>query len=180
MTFAEAMDVLGNLGEFVGAIAVLVTLGYLTVQIRQNTQALRFQSGRESARLHVDIALALMKPEVGEVLAKSVRGGALTDAEHNYVDQFVYAWMSALHQDFLEYRAGFQTDDWWRVRESTIAQVLSFDQARSTFRNFGRDYWSAAFYDVVSRVLERSPTFVYYDKMRAPDADGLGAPPERA
>jgi hypothetical protein len=31
---------LGNLGEFVGAIAVVVTLAYLALQIRQNTRAL--------------------------------------------------------------------------------------------------------------------------------------------
>ena len=170
MSILEFMDVLGNLGEFVGAIAVLVTLGYLTVQIRQNTQALRFQSGRESARLHTDIALALMRPEVGEVLARAARGEAIAEAEHNYVDQFVYAWMSALHQDFLEYRAGFQTDDWWQVRESTVAQILSFELARATFRNFGRDYWSPEFFDVVNSIIERTPAFNYYDKMRADEA----------
>ncbi len=37
MDLMSATQLLGNLGEFVGAIAVVVTLGYLTVQIRQNT-----------------------------------------------------------------------------------------------------------------------------------------------
>ena len=37
---------LGALGEFVGAIAVVVTLAYLAVQIRQNTRAME-----ESRRL---------------------------------------------------------------------------------------------------------------------------------
>ena len=32
-------QLLGNYGEFVGAIAVVVTLGYLAVQIRQNTRS---------------------------------------------------------------------------------------------------------------------------------------------
>ncbi len=34
------LEDLGNLGEFVGAIAVVVTLAYLALQIRQNTRAL--------------------------------------------------------------------------------------------------------------------------------------------
>ena len=34
-------QLLGNYGEFVGAIAVVVTLIYLATQIRQNTNALR-------------------------------------------------------------------------------------------------------------------------------------------
>ena len=38
LTFAQ---LLGNYGEFVGAIAVVVTLGYLAMQIRQNTSAVQ-------------------------------------------------------------------------------------------------------------------------------------------
>ena len=32
---------LGNLGDFVGGIGVMITLAYLAVQIRRNTRALR-------------------------------------------------------------------------------------------------------------------------------------------
>jgi hypothetical protein len=39
-------QILGNYGEFVGAIGVVLTLGYLAVQIRQNTR-----SNRVSAEL---------------------------------------------------------------------------------------------------------------------------------
>ena len=36
-----SLEDLGNIGEFVAAVAVLVTLGYLAVQIRQNTRSVR-------------------------------------------------------------------------------------------------------------------------------------------
>jgi len=49
-------QLLGNYGEFVGAIAVVVTLGYLASQIRQNTLASRstfqFQAQAEFTRMH--------------------------------------------------------------------------------------------------------------------------------
>jgi hypothetical protein len=35
------LDALGNIGDFVGGIAVVVTLAYLAVQIRQNTRHVR-------------------------------------------------------------------------------------------------------------------------------------------
>jgi hypothetical protein len=41
-------EALGAIGEIVGAIAVVVTIGYLAVQIRQNTESLHaatFQGG---------------------------------------------------------------------------------------------------------------------------------------
>ena len=37
-------QLLGNYGEFIGAIVVVLTLGYLTFQVRQNTTAIRQQS----------------------------------------------------------------------------------------------------------------------------------------
>ena len=40
MSTLEISQLLGNYGEFVGAIAIVVTLIYLAVQIRQNTSAL--------------------------------------------------------------------------------------------------------------------------------------------
>ena len=40
-------QVLGNLGEFVGAIAVVVTLGYLANQIRQNTRSNSISRGMD-------------------------------------------------------------------------------------------------------------------------------------
>lgn len=47
MSLIEMAQLLGNLGEFVGAIAVVVTLAYLAVQIRQNTAQLKLQTSNE-------------------------------------------------------------------------------------------------------------------------------------
>ncbi len=41
MSIVEIFALIGNIGEFVGAITVLVTLIYFAVQIKQNTAALR-------------------------------------------------------------------------------------------------------------------------------------------
>jgi hypothetical protein len=38
------LDALGNLGDFIGGIAVVITLIYLALQVRQNTAALRTAS----------------------------------------------------------------------------------------------------------------------------------------
>ena len=46
---SEILEALGNLGDFIGGIAVVVTLLYLAAQIRQNTSALRTASRQEIA-----------------------------------------------------------------------------------------------------------------------------------
>jgi len=42
-------QLLGNYGEFVGAIAVVVALGYLAVRIRQNTRTVSLNRGQAGA-----------------------------------------------------------------------------------------------------------------------------------
>jgi len=44
MDLMSISSLLGNIGEFIGAIAVVATLGYLVVQIRQNTAAITSQT----------------------------------------------------------------------------------------------------------------------------------------
>ena len=55
MTLMETAQLLGNFGEFFGAIAVVATLGYLTVQIRQNTKALRVSAYADFVDRHVEM-----------------------------------------------------------------------------------------------------------------------------
>ena len=43
-------EAIGATGEIVGAIAVVVAIGYLAVQIRQNTRSLRAATHHSSAR----------------------------------------------------------------------------------------------------------------------------------
>ena len=40
----EAIQILGSLGEFVGAIAVVATLIYLTIQVRNSREAMEENS----------------------------------------------------------------------------------------------------------------------------------------
>ena len=51
MDLMSVAQLLGNFGEFFGAIAVVVTLAYLAVQIRQGTHATRAAS-RDAAMAH--------------------------------------------------------------------------------------------------------------------------------
>ena len=46
MDLETTAQLLGNFGEFLGAIAVVVTLGYLAVQIRQNTKTVSLETER--------------------------------------------------------------------------------------------------------------------------------------
>lgn len=57
MSFFELSAVLGNWGEFVGSIAVVATLAYLTVQVRYTKQELSRAVGQERASSSINLHL---------------------------------------------------------------------------------------------------------------------------
>ncbi len=54
MSTLEFSQLLGNYGEFIGAIAIVVTLIYLAMQLRQNTRAI--QSSERAYRSNLEVA----------------------------------------------------------------------------------------------------------------------------
>lgn len=72
MGLVEWTAVLGNVGEFPGAIAVVVTLALLVCQMRQNTRAIESQA---------TIGIAQMSPQNAMIAAEGPRvprrGGAV-------------------------------------------------------------------------------------------------------
>ncbi len=61
MDLISTSQLLGNVGEFIGAIAVVVTLIYLAAQIRQNTNALRMNAASERVERDFEIVLPLIE-----------------------------------------------------------------------------------------------------------------------
>lgn len=76
------LEALGNIGDFLGGIGVVVTLIYLSVQIRQNTDQLR--SDAEQRKLssldEINRALAdwqsdlVVSPEVADIWIRGLKG----------------------------------------------------------------------------------------------------------
>jgi hypothetical protein len=59
-------EALGAIGEIVGAAAVVVTLGYLAVQIRQNTKSVQAATFQSIAEGLADASYRLMNPPPGD------------------------------------------------------------------------------------------------------------------
>jgi len=67
------LEALGNIGDFVGGLAVIATLVYLALQVRQNSQLLR-RAAQESASsaAHFTHGLAAQSPENAAVFHKGL------------------------------------------------------------------------------------------------------------
>ncbi len=106
---------LGAIGEFVASIGVLITLGYLAFQIRQNTQGMRMSQSQEFIRWNTD----LVEPLVGErELAELWERGASELSGMDSTDQLritLFEWraISAWHHYFHMNKLGLVPDHLW-------------------------------------------------------------------
>ncbi len=160
-----------RVGVWVGAVSsggVIVGLLLLAIERNQNSQVVRFQSGRESASTAVAINLASMDPAIARVLAQAYSNASkLSREDLIIVDSYVLAWMTLFQQDFLEYREGLQSNQWWSIRERSIRSVLSSDWSRKVWNNYAGDEFIPEFHQIVTELVLDTPTQNYYEKIES-------------
>ncbi len=122
---------LGALGEFVGAIAVVVTLAYLAIQIRQNTRAMEESKRLALAQTYQMRADALQdmlvraaeSEKIGPIVTKLTGAGypndvssldQLSDIEHGRFRQWQIAQQTHWDNMFYQYQQGFLDDEYYR------------------------------------------------------------------
>lgn len=140
MTLTE----LGALGEFVGAIAVFVTLVYLSIQIRQNTQAMAENRRLALAQTYQMRADALQEmlvhaaesEHIGPIITKLVEVGypddvrsldQLTPIERGRFRQWQIAQQTHWDNMFYQYQQGYLDEEYYRdsfrVRVRRLAPI---------------------------------------------------------
>jgi len=175
MDLMSTAQLLGNFGEFLGAVAVVLTLVYLTVQVRQNTQAIRFQSGRESASLVADLATFLIQHDVVESQIRSLGSDPekVTDVDMFILENILFSWLTAIQQDYLEFRSGLHTDDWWQSKKRVIGSWLSSEAPRSWWKTVGREYFTTDFAAIVDEIIDGEGGYSYIEKLGQARSDTL-------
>ena len=82
-------QLLGNYGEFVGAIAVVATLVYLTVQIRMSNKTQRAQTHQQIADArNQNLKLFLQHPELDDAVSRVYAGQELSSMDKRLLRHF--------------------------------------------------------------------------------------------
>jgi hypothetical protein len=122
---------LGALGEFVGAIAVVVTLAYLAIQIRQNTRSMEESRRLALAQTYQMRADALQNmlvhaadsDHIGPIITKLTEVGypedlrsldTLTVTERGRFRQWQIAQQTHWDNLFFQYQQGFLDEEYYR------------------------------------------------------------------
>ena len=130
-------EMLGNYGEFVGAIAVVATLAYLAMQIRQNTRAMQSSAELEAARHWSEQNIrAALDPDITRIADVGNRdASALNDDERRR-----YIWFLAHHWYMVDglfklHQKGQLSDDAWRPFERQIRGSLSLESVQTWLKS---------------------------------------------
>jgi hypothetical protein len=122
---------LGALGEFVGAIAVVVTLVYLAVQVRQNTRMLEENERLALAQTYQMRADSLQNmlvqaadsEHIGPIITKLTDAGypedvgsldILSDTERGRFRQWHIAQLTHWDNMYFQYEQGFLDEEYYR------------------------------------------------------------------
>jgi len=126
------LEALGNIGSFVGGVAVVVSLVYVGVQIRQNTRATRL-AAMQSAMLAAQNIFVL--PVHDRALARVVRVGLTVpdDLDEDEFQQFRYYLLNmlrVLEDMYVQHKAGVIDDETWGARVRSLRTIFSMPGGR--------------------------------------------------
>lgn len=133
MTDNLDLETLANLGEFVSAIAVVVSLIYLAYQVRQSTASLRTENYSRAlervaalqARLSADAAFAAI------VTRGAIDASRLTADERVQFTWTFYEMFGAFEFMFHQSESGALPREVWQRWSDTLAWWISFPGVRA-------------------------------------------------
>ena len=133
------LEDLGNLGDFIGGLAVIATLIYLAVQIRQNSWLLQrsaVQTTRSDSTAIVN--LTAQNPENAAVFHRGqVDSDALPPEERTHFYLLMAANFYHLQFGYAAYKDGTQPESTWNVQWQALQYFVSRPGVRSWWKRQG-------------------------------------------
>ena len=155
------LEALGNLGDFIGGLAVVLTLAYLAVQVRQNTRQLERTSAMGKAATYQSLTALIVEGnaristdrEFAELRLRGREDLANLDEVdlHRYLVSIssLFRIMENLYQ---QNAAGLLTDEQYSSWENMLRNHLAYPGTREAWTKVSRAF-SPAFREVVERIL---------------------------
>jgi hypothetical protein len=150
-----AISILSTWAQIAASVAVLITLVYLTIQIRQNVSA--FHSSSRLSLLENDREEFQHWLHSDDLLRKLAR-----DEPLSFRDQFRFSclWIMnfrAREYEYFQYRAGVLDEAAYRSYQMIIPMMLGKERYQRWWRKVGRNGFDAEFVSMVDDLMQRAP-----------------------
>jgi hypothetical protein len=151
MTLMEISQVLGNVGEFAGAIAVVATLLYLAIQVREAGKSSKFAAVQANREARIAWLSSLRdSPHLPAIQLKILAGEALEAEDELRLAYHYGADWALLYSEWVQRELGvmgeFATSD-----EMTMKFLLSSERAMEVWRGVSERSFPARFVEYVNK-----------------------------
>ncbi len=132
--YSLVTEILGNLGEFLGAVAVVLTLGYLAFQVKSTRRSTDFLIAQGLTGQYNQVnSLLVENPELGELLYMSGRKpDGLTTQDRDRLGYLMIQWFQIFDYVLDLGKQGIINDRW-------VAGVR-FEMTRASRSELTRDF----------------------------------------
>ena len=159
---------LANLGQIIGAVAVVISLFYVASQIRQNTNAVRSATAQtvheHFAKSYHPVAA---DDELSQIVAKGLRDyGSLSEKERvRFIASFM-AFLSYSQNAFLKWREGLLASPLWMGWQQVIMNLVGAPGGKAFWKDRAYMFGDEFRCYIESDLMKRKPH---------PDAKPMGA-----
>ena len=149
------LDQLGNLGEFVSGVAVVASLIYVAIQIRQNTRATQAATLQEVSR---DMREQFSpKPVVHEASRKISGGEKLTFEERWAWNQYTMNTFRMYENQWFQYQRGALDAQLFRGYQNHIYLTMDLPGVKAFWESTSTAFFHPEFVTHVERLLKARP-----------------------
>lgn len=154
----------GALGEVIAAVAVLITLIYLSVQVRQaNLLAKSHARQRMIEHAQAELYTQMADPSITYAVVKE---GKLSEEEQASLSMFLTAFMRQRELEWFQYQDGMIDKDVYEAYHGVIAIFISQDRTKAWWNSIGRYAFDANFVSEVDSFLKKSEPSTYLSDIR--------------
>lgn len=133
-----SIEDLSSIGEIIAAIATVVTLVYLAIQLRQNTRALKASTFQSiSSELGQNVQPLLQTPDMAAIFAKGMNEPDALTMDERLKNQAMYlAMFRRLESVFVQTELGSIDREFVLGPELSLLSIIN--------SQFGREWWESA------------------------------------
>jgi hypothetical protein len=152
-------EVIGAIAELIGGVAVLVTLIYLSIQVKQSSRMQRQQNVTEQTNRCIESGQLLASDaDFAEIFNKSMNNIELTATEFSRLGGFFFAILTDFEEMYYTHKAGQQSEfRWENLNKHVYWQIKPGTKGNDWWHGTKDNFYTKEFIDYVDRLLEAGP-----------------------
>ena len=152
-------DAIGAIAELIGGVAVLITLIYLSIQVKQNSRMQRQQNVTEQTNRCIGSGqLMASDPEFADIFQRALNNMELTATEFMRLSGFFFAILTDFEEMYYTHKAGEQSEFRWQNLNTHVHwQIKPGTKGNEWWHAMKHNFYTKEFIEYVDHLLVNGP-----------------------